>query len=109
MNSQIRIATTLAYLLDNRFNIGKMRFGLSAILDLLPGLGDTVVLLLSLYIVLLAMKVSVPKIILARMIGNIAVNYVIGLIPILGDAVYIFHKTNIINLNLLKKYAVNLS
>lgn len=104
MKSHLAAATTFAFLLDNQFGIGKFRFGLNALLDLIPYLGDSLDAVLSLYIVWIAIKMRVPATILVRMISNIAINFLIGLIPVVGDVVYLVRKVNTRNLYLLKQY-----
>jgi len=97
-------ATTLAYMLDNLFGFGKYRFGLSAVIDLVPGLGNIIDTLLSMYIVWIAQEMKIPKTLIAKMLGNIAINFAIGLLPIAGDAVYFLRKVNTKNVKLLKEY-----
>jgi len=106
MEKHLQAASLLAYLLDNKFRIGKFRFGLSALLDLAPGIGDITNAILSLYIVWIAFKMKVPALIIMRMVGNIAINFLIGLVPVFGDIVYLFRKVNVKNLALIKKYAM---
>jgi uncharacterized protein DUF4112 len=105
MKNHLAVATALAYMLDNLIGFGKYRFGLSALLDLIPGVGDIIDTCLSLYIVWIAVQMKVPKVVIARMIGNISVNSLIGLIPIVGDTVYFLRKVNMKNVALLKQYA----
>ncbi len=105
MKTHLAFASTLAYALDNLFGFGKYRFGLSAVLDLIPWIGDVIDTLLSLYIVWIAVEMKVPKRIIAKMIGNVAINFGIGLIPILGDTVYFLRKVNMKNVALLKQYS----
>ena len=46
-----------------------------------------------------------PKIVIARMVFNIASDFVVGSIPFLGDAADFVWKVNTRNLRLLNKYA----
>jgi len=48
---------------------------------------------------------ELPRLKIAHMLWNILVNFLIGLIPILGDAAYIFRKANLKNLRILQDYA----
>ncbi|HSX09931.1 MAG TPA: DUF4112 domain-containing protein [Candidatus Saccharimonadales bacterium] len=105
MNAHLTFATTFAYMLDNLFGFGKFKFGLSTVFGLIPWLGDVIDALLSMYIVWIAVEMKAPKTIIARMIGNIAVNFVVGLVPVVGDSVYFLRKVNTKNVNLLKQYA----
>ncbi len=105
MEKEIKVATFIANMLDNSFHIGGMRFGLSAVFDLVPEVGDFIVVALSLYLVFLAIRLHVPLYEVAIMLFNILLNFLIGLIPIIGDAAYILNKANLKNLAILKRYA----
>ena|SRR6185312_8449659 len=104
MKKSIFIADLLANRLDNSFNLFGFHFGLSVIIDLIPGLGDTIDLLLSCYLVWLALQMRVPTIKVIQMLWNISFSFLIGLIPVIGDAAYIFYKPNLRNLAILKQY-----
>jgi hypothetical protein len=108
MENQLYIASLLANILDNQFNVFGFKFGVSAIIDLIPGLGDIFDLLLSCYIVWLAVQMHIPKVKIINMLWNVLFSFLVGLVPLLGDAAYIFYKPNIRNLTILKKYANNI-
>ncbi len=105
MEQHVRTAEMLAMFLDNRFGIGPFRIGLNVILDLIPGFGDAIATILSLYIVWIGiqMKLPLPKLLL--MLLNIGIDFLLGLIPVLGDAGYLFWKANIRNAHILREYA----
>lgn len=81
------------------------RFGLDALLGLIPGLGDTSTSIVSFYILAAAVRYRVPKITLLRMGVNIAFDYVIGSLPVVGDVADAWWKSNRMNLDLLRKRA----
>ena len=81
------------------------RFGLDALLGLIPGLGDTSTSLVSFYILAAAVRYRVPKITMLRMGLNIAFDYVIGSLPVVGDVADAWWKSNRMNLELLRKRA----
>ena len=81
------------------------RFGLDALLGLIPGLGDTSTSLVSFYILAAAVRYRVPKITMLRMGLNIAFDYVIGSLPLVGDVADAWWKSNRMNLDLLRKRA----
>lgn len=97
----------LSHYLDNLFRIPgtKWRFGLDAIIGLIPNVGDTLTMLASIYILIAGVRYGVPKITILRMAMNIAIDYLVGVIPFFGDMFDFFWKTNQRNLNLLKKRA----
>jgi hypothetical protein len=81
------------------------RFGLDALVGLIPGLGDTSTSLVSLYILAAAVRYRVPKITLLRMGLNIGIDYVVGSLPVVGDLADAWWKSNRMNLDLLRKRA----
>src|SRR3954466_3690111 len=84
---RLAIARFLAELLDRRFTIPgtSIRIGLDPILGLVPGVGDLLANLTGSAILFIAAQFNVPKVVLLRMGLNIAVNALIGAIPIFGD------------------------
>jgi len=97
----------LSWLMDDLFRIPVIgwRFGLDALVGLIPGFGDTATSLVSFYILAAAVRYRVPKITLLRMGTNIAIDYVVGSLPVVGDVADAWWKSNHMNLELLKKRA----
>ena len=93
--------------MDNQFRIPLLnwRFGLNAIIDLVPGVGDVATTLVALYVMVSAVRYRVPKITLLRMALNIGIYFVVGLIPFLGDIFAVWWKPNIRNVKLLRRRA----
>jgi hypothetical protein len=81
------------------------RFGLDAIVGLIPGLGDTATSLVSFYILASAVRYRVPKITLLRMGLNIGVDYVLGAVPVVGDLFDAWWKSNQMNVELIRRRA----
>ena len=104
MNKDLKTASFLANLLDNKFQFAGMKFGIDAILQLIPGFGDGVILLLSFYIIAIGIKMKIPFLSTFQMVVNVGFSFLIGLIPFLGDAAYLFYKPNIRNLRILEAY-----
>jgi hypothetical protein len=104
MNKHIETAEFIADLLDNRFKILGFRFGLDPLIGIIPGLGSTVTYLLSFYIVWIAYELNMPKDKLAEMIKNITLDFILGLVPGVGNVADFFYKANIKNLKILKDY-----
>lgn len=107
METHLKIASAVANLLDNSFEIFGRRFGINGLLGLLPGLGDLIPALLSFYLVWVGTKMNLPKTEIARMMGNIMFNFFVGLIPLVGDYVDFFNHANLKNLAILRKYSQN--
>ena len=78
------------------------RFGFDAIIGLVPGIGDAATTLVSLYILGLAHRAGVPRITLARMGLNVAIDFVLGSLPIVGDLFDVWWKANRMNADLLR-------
>jgi hypothetical protein len=94
----------LAALLDTAFIIPgtSFRFGFDALVGLVPGIGDALTTALSLWLVKEAHALGAPRHLLARMLGNIAIDGVVGAVPLLGDAFDLVWKSNRRNLHLLR-------
>jgi hypothetical protein len=94
----------LAGVLDDIFNIPgtQIRFGLDPLIGLIPGLGDAISGALSMMIVLAAWRRGLPRITLARMFANIAIDSLLGAMPIFGDMFDVWWKANRMNLKLLR-------
>ena len=97
----------LGWLMDDLFRVPVLgwRFGLDALIGLIPGLGDTSTALVSFYILAAAVRYRVPKITLLRMGLNIGIDYLVGLLPFVGDLADAWWKSNQMNLDLLRKRA----
>lgn len=93
----------LAGLLDDRFSIGGVRFGLDGLLGLAPGVGDAAAGLIAAYIVLEAWRLGASGSTLAQMALNVAIDLAIGSIPIAGDLFDVAWKANRRNLALLRR------
>jgi hypothetical protein len=81
------------------------RFGLDALIGLVPGVGDTLTTIVSFYILAAGVRYRVPKVTLLRMGANIAIDYLVGSIPIVGDLFDAAWKANQMNVELLRKRA----
>jgi hypothetical protein len=99
----------LANLLDTAFIIPgtNIRFGVDAMIGLVPGIGDAVTTLISLYIVREARDLGAPRHLLARMLANVAIDGFVGAVPFLGDAFDVMWRANRRNVALLRKHFEN--
>lgn len=97
----------LARYLDGLFRIPGTgwRFGLDALIGLIPNVGDTLTSVASFYILVAGVRYGVPKITLLRMAFNIGLDYAIGSIPLIGDAFDFFWKANQQNMDLIRERA----
>lgn len=97
----------LSYYLDDLFRIPAVgwRFGLDALIGLIPNAGDTLTSLMSFYILIAGVRYGVPKITLLRMAFNIGLDYLVGAIPFVGDVFDFFWKANRQNMDLIRTRA----
>lgn len=95
---------SIARLLDARFGIPGtgLRLGLDSILGLVPGVGDAATAAVSLYILMEARRMGVGTPALLRMGWNVAVDLGLGAVPVLGDVLDFFWKSNLRNIDLLE-------
>ncbi len=95
---------TLSRYLDGLFKIPGVgwRFGLDALIGLIPNVGDISTSLVSFYILVAGVRYGVPKITLVRMAFNIGLDYLVGSIPFIGDAFDFFWKSNAQNIELIR-------
>jgi len=99
----------VAHLLDDIVRVPGtgVRIGLDPIIGLVPFLGDLTNGLISAWIVIEAARFRLPGVVLAQMIMYATVDFLIGLIPILGDVFDFGFKANTRNLELFHRHAVD--
>lgn len=97
----------LSWILDDLFRVPILgwRVGLDALVGLIPGVGDTATTLASLYILVAAVRYRVPKVTLLRMGLNLAIDYLLGALPLVGDVFDAWWKSNQKNIALLRARA----
>ena len=96
----------LARLLDTAFVIPgtNIRFGIDALIGLVPGIGDAITTVMSLYIVSEARALGAPRLLIARMLANVALDGFVGAVPLVGDAFDVAFRANRRNMALLLDY-----
>jgi hypothetical protein len=80
------------------------KVGLDVILDLVPGIGDAVGAALGAYMVWEARNLGMTKSQMARMFGNVGIDFVLGLIPWIGAVPDFFFRSNTRNLKIIRKH-----
>jgi hypothetical protein len=80
------------------------KLGLDVILDLIPGIGDLVGAALGSYMVWEARNLGMSKTQMARMFGNVGVDFALGLIPWVGAVPDFFFRSNSRNLKIIRKH-----
>jgi Domain of unknown function (DUF4112) len=96
----------MARIMDTAWGIPftKWRFGMDSVLGLVPGAGDAVNLVVSVYTLLLARKLGAPNALLLRMAANAGIDFGIGSVPVVGDVFDMFFKSNTRNLKILQEF-----
>jgi hypothetical protein len=96
----------IAWVTDTAWRVPftRIRFGLDSVIGLVPGAGDAVMMVISLYTMLLARKAGAPGNLLARMAVNVAIDFGAGSIPVVGDVFDVMFKSNVRNLKLLTDF-----
>ena len=80
------------------------RFGLDVILDLLPIAGDTVGAGIGAWLAWEGRNLGMSKAQIARMFGNVGVDWLLGLIPFVGAVPDFFFRSNSRNLKIIKRH-----
>lgn len=103
----VATAELLAKILDTTVKIPGTPFylGLDPLLGLIPGLGDILANLIGTAILVLAARLHVPQIVIARMSLNLLINGTVGAIPIVGDLFSIWFRSHARNADLLRRAA----
>ena len=97
---------SLSWLLDSRWRLPGtgLRFGVDGVAGLVPGVGDVATGLVSAWLVWRAASFSVPAHLLARMVGNVVLDSLVGAIPIVGSLFDFAFKANRRNVALLRRH-----
>lgn len=103
---EILWAEKLVYWMDDLVKIPftNFRVGLDPIIGLVPWVGDVVSFVISVLIIKSLVSAGLPKQLIWKMFRNIAMDFGIGLIPIIGDVWDFFFRANRQNLKLAREY-----
>jgi len=103
---RLRRLRRAAWLIDAALRVPGTRFrlGLNSLIGLPPVAGDAVLVLISLYFVVEAARLQVPRRLLGRMTLNIAIEFALGVAPVLGDVLDVIWKANLRNVALLEQH-----
>jgi hypothetical protein len=97
---------TIAWLLDGTFRVPgtRFRFGFDPIIGLIPAAGDLVSGAVGLYLITRAVQFRLPMIVVARMVLNSLLDFVVGAVPVLGDLFDFAFRSNARNMQLFEDY-----
>jgi hypothetical protein len=96
----------LAKLFDTAFILPgtNIRFGVEAVMRLVPGIGDAAASALSCYLLYEAHRLEVPRHVFARMVANVAIEGVVGAVPFIGDLFDVGFRANRRNVKILQEH-----
>ena len=104
--SNLKHIDYLAKLMDAQFRVPgtNFRFGLDALIGLIPGGGDLSTFAVSGYMLWIMAQNGASGYVLARMVLNVLLDTIIGSIPILGDLFDVVYKANMRNMRLMQEH-----
>jgi len=96
----------MEHLLEGLFKIPgtNQKIGLDVILDLIPVGGDAIGALMGAWIVWEARNLGMSKVQLARMSGNVGIDFLLGLVPVVGAIPDFLFRSNTRNLKIIKRH-----
>lgn len=96
----------LSWWLDSAWRIPgtNIRFGADAAMGLVPGIGDLAGAALGMYVIMEARSMNLPGHVIARMVGNIGLDTVVGAVPIAGSIFDVAYRANRRNMRILRAH-----
>jgi len=109
VEQRVKHLQRLAQLWDAAIRIPgtSIRLGLDPIVGLVPGVGDAVGALVASYVVLEAARFDVPASTLLRMLANVAIDALLGTVPLIGDVFDVAWKANLKNVALIERHVAD--
>ncbi len=104
MTRHIENARILTNILENKYSIFGINFGLDFLIGLVPWVGDAVAFCLSLYLLYIAFDEGLPYRGILLIIFNITSDFLIGLTPVIGDVSDLFYRSNSKNLAIIESH-----
>ena len=104
--TEVRMLDYMSHLMDSRFRIPgtQIRFGLDAVIGLVPGLGDIVSFAMGSALIIGMVRHGASVRMVLKMLWNLAVDTLIGLFPVLGDIFDVWFKSNRRNYRIFTEY-----
>lgn len=101
-----RRVEALEKILERSFTIPGTRqtVGLDAVIGLIPVGGDVIGAMMGLYMIWEARNIGMTKGAMLKMAGNVGFDWLIGLIPGIGDAADFFFRSNSRNLRIIRRH-----
>ncbi|KAG0322249.1 hypothetical protein BGZ97_007988 [Linnemannia gamsii] len=93
-----------AKVLDTAIDLGVAKIGLDPILGLIPIAGDAITLAIAMRLIHTAQKADIPKSLTHQMLFNVALDFGMGLVPLVGDIADFLFKANQRNAKLFEDF-----
>lgn len=77
-------------------------------MDLIPGLGDIAGAVLSCYIIWVGMELEMPTGKIFHMVRNVIVDFLLGILPVIGPVFDLFYRSNQMNLKIIDDFHRNI-
>lgn len=102
----VRRVERLARVMDAAIAIPGLgrRIGWDALIGLIPAAGDTLTAVIALYPVAEALRLGAPRGVIARMLANVGVDWLVGSVPLAGDLFDVAFRANVRNAKLLRAW-----
>lgn len=96
----------VAWVFDECFRVPLVgiRFGVDAVIGLLPGVGDAIGGVMAAWGIVVAARLGAPGVVLTRMLLNVSTDLIVGSIPLLGDLFDIGWKAHRRNVSILERW-----
>ena len=105
LEQDLTVARTIAKLMDSQFEVAGFKFGLDALIGLVPVAGDAASFVIGMYPVYLARKHKLGALVISRMMLNLGADFITGAVPLVGDVLDVAYKANLKNFKLLEAAA----
>lgn len=107
-NQEAQDLKKIAEFLDSKFRLpGGFRIGWDGILGFIPGIGDLITNILSIYIIVRAAVLGCSPSVILRMGLNVLIDNLVDVIPVFGNFFDLFWKSNLKNLSLIERHQLN--
>ena len=106
IGEEIAAFDAFSRLLDSKYGMGGLKFGVDSLLGLVPVAGDVATGLAGLYALVSAWRLKLPASASARIVWNLAFDTAVGAIPIVGDVFDFFFQSNRKNFRVVEKHLI---
>ena len=106
IGEEIAVFDAFSRLLDTKYGIGGVKFGVDSVIGLVPIAGDVTTGLAGLYALVTAWRLKLPASASVRIVWNLAFDTAIGAVPVGGDVFDFFFQSNRKNFSVVEKHLI---